>query len=467
MRPLFIKTFGCKVNYAESVAFADLVSEAGFTPLEIGAAKLPTPGELERPLVFVNTCCVTKEAERKAAQFVRRIKRSHPHSEVLLTGCAARNHLTRQQYLDAGARVFDFYPQAFEWIEEQQAASAHQSSGISHQLAESATPFDAGIVQTARSRAFIKVQDGCRNMCTFCIIPFVRPYASRPFEEILEEVERRVEAGFRELVLTGVNIGHYGMTPVDTVENIASDKYWRRSKLYTRAAGHPTFFDLVDAILERLPCGVRLRISSIEPEDIDDRFFGQLQHPRMCPHLHLPLQSGSDKVLSGMRRLYGVAEYMALVEKFRRACPDGARTTDILVGFPSESADDFAQTLALCNEAQFERIHGFPFSPRPGTRAAKLTQLPRATVLERNRRLIAHCQDISDQRWKRLLGTASQVLVEKRQNGHFIGHGEAYQMVSIPANGLSSSKADELIGRIVPAELTGYAGGRFAGRMLT
>src|SRR5690606_24544138 len=131
-------------------------------------------------------------------------------------------------------------------------------------------------------------------------IPFVRPYASLPFDEIIAQVDGNITGGVREIVLTGVNIGHYGMTPVDTIENIASDRHWRMGKLYERTPGHPDLSDLIDAILGRLPQGTRLRISSIEPEDIDDRFYTQLQHPCMAPHVHLPLQSGSDGVLTEM-----------------------------------------------------------------------------------------------------------------------------------------------------------------------
>jgi len=463
VRPVFIKTFGCKVNYAESVSFADLLRAEGFNPLEIASAEMPAADEVERPVVFVNSCCVTKEAERKAQQFVRRVKRERPDSEVLFSGCAARNYATRRIYETLGARVFSFYPEAFEWVKENVAPAG--GTGVlardDGQL-QNPTGYDARATNT-RARAFLKIQDGCHNCCTFCIIPFVRPYASRPLPEVMAEVERRLGEGVREIVLTGVNIGHYGLTPVAPVHEIASSAHFKRSKLYEPLAGHATLWNLIDSILGRLQratdagFAARLRISSIEPEEIAPRFFEQLAHPRMCPHLHLPLQSGSDKVLSDMRRLYDLRTYMQRVASFRRACPAGALTTDILVGFPTETEDDFTQTLAVCNQAGFEKVHGFPFSPRPGTRAALLPQLGHNVAAERNRRLLAHCGPIADARWRRFVGHTAQVLVEEYSGGNWLGHGEAYQEVRIPVE----AGATALVGRIVPVELETYADGVF------
>lgn len=532
VRPVFIKTFGCKVNYSESVSFADLLRQAGFTPLEISSARelpsdsaeaeaqpalsplqviaaangeaaddgeplLPSADEVQRPVVFINSCCVTAEAERKAAQFVRRVRRLRPDSEVLFTGCAARNYATREQYAAAGARVFSFYPEAFEWLAENfpltdaEAIPALVGAGQSPRPhgqkmgADIATPLQGdgtemgadiaaplqdgerlrslptGVVGEARSRAFLKVQDGCHNCCSFCIIPFVRPYVSRPFGEVLAEARTRLTAGYRELVLTGVNIGHYGLTPIAPVHEIASQQHFKRSRLYERVPGHATLWDLLDALLALLDehyarsgIAARLRISSIEPEEIEPRFFEQLAHPRMCPHLHLPLQSGSEKVLADMRRLYDAETFMQRVAAFRRACPDGALTTDIITGYPTESEADFADTLALCTAAGFERIHGFPFSPRPGTRAAMIPQQRDAQSVAqvRNRRLIEHCAQIADQRWPRFVGHMAQVLIEEIHGGSAQGHGEAYQQVRI-----DSSLPQSALGQILELRLDSYA----------
>jgi threonylcarbamoyladenosine tRNA methylthiotransferase MtaB len=466
MLPVFIKTFGCKVNYAESVSFADLLRAEGFAPLEIASAEMPAEDEVARPVVFVNSCCVTKEAERKAQQFVRRVKRERPDSEVLFSGCAARNYATRKIYETLGARVFSFYPEAFEWVKE----NADTSVGVAParpETANQASLDSAGrtaAIPTARSRAFLKIQDGCHNCCTFCIIPFVRPYASRPMAEVMDEVERRLDEGVREIVLTGVNIGHYGLAPVASVDEIASTLHFKRSKLYEPLAGHPSLWELIDVILARLERATdagfecRLRISSIEPEEIEPRFFKQLAHPRMCPHLHLPLQSGSDKVLSDMRRLYDLRTYLQRVESFRKACPDGALTTDILVGFPTETEDDFSQTLAVCSEARFEKVHGFPFSPRPGTRAALLPQLPHGTAPARNRALLDYCAPIADAQWSRFVGRTARVVVEDRSAGYWRGHGAAFEEVHIPVD----DGTQALVNKTIDAHLIAYAIGKFS-----
>jgi threonylcarbamoyladenosine tRNA methylthiotransferase MtaB len=494
VKPVFVKTFGCKVNYAESGAFGDLLRRVGYTPLDVQGSDLASPDEVERPVVFVNSCCVTLEAERKAAQFVRSVKRRYPQSTVLFTGCAARNHTVRETYTQAGAEVFDFYPQAFDWLMEHtrgvrtdwhsdgrrsftgQQPDGEQPSALrgprsaepvggavinaDRGLRTADASLPTGIVAPARARAFIKVQDGCHNCCTFCIIPFVRPYASRPFGEVIDEAQRKLDEGHRELVLTGVNIGHYGLTPVASIGEVASDKLWGRGKLYAAVPGHPTLCDLIDALLAILGDSQRLRISSIEPEDLTPRFFEQLRHPRMCPHLHLPLQSGSDKVLADMRRLYTAADYRAIAAQFRRACPAGALTTDIMAGFPTETLDDFAQTLELVSEAQFEKVHAFPYSPRPGTRAGRLPQLPRAEILSRNRRLIAHSQSVADAQWLRRVGSTAEVLLEDSDagSGTWAGHGAAYEAVELPLGAPLAAA-----GAMLRVRLERYAGqGRFA-----
>jgi threonylcarbamoyladenosine tRNA methylthiotransferase MtaB len=407
---------------------------------------------------------------------------------VLFTGCAARNHTVREKYAAAGAEVFDFYPQAFDWLvsnfeatktawtetAESEVRSPESEPTIGDLpagrddsndsdlgLRTADLPLPTGVIAPSRARAFIKVQDGCHNCCTFCIIPFVRPYASRPFAEIVEEAQRKLDEGQRELVLTGVNIGHYGLTPIASVSEVASDKLWGRGKLYAAVPGHPTLFDLIDALLAILGEGQRLRISSIEPEDLTDRFFDQMQHPRMCPHLHLPLQSGSDKVLADMRRLYSSAEYLVIAERFRRACPQGALTTDIMTGFPTETLDDLAATLEVVSAARFEKVHAFPYSPRPGTRAGRQPQLPRAEILSRNRRLIAHSQAIADLQWAKCVGRPAEVLLEEYEaaTGRWSGHGGAYEHVH-----LTDLPAGAGPGRMVTATLTEHSGqGEFSG----
>jgi len=438
---IYIKTFGCKVNYAESMAAAELLRAEGLDACELTGARLPGRSQdAGPPAVLVNSCCVTTEAERKALQFVRRLRREHPDVEVLFTGCSARHPDIRQRYADAGAQVFDYYPAAVDWLKARAGGNLAQPD--LHPA-------------TKRSRAFIKIQDGCTCRCSFCIIPDVRPYASRPPAEILGEVNRCIAAGFYEVVLTGVNSGHYGRAPFRS-EGTAQTE----SEPGPDLAGYQ-LCELLDDVLAVLPEGYRLRLSSIEPEDVSDRLLAQLAHPRMCPHLHMPLQSGSDAVLKAMRRRYTAAQYLDIVARFRRACPEGAVTTDILVGYPTESQGDFDATLKLCTAAGFERIHGFPYSPRPGTPAAQLPPLPRTEVRHRNRQLIDHCAQIEDRRWQRFVGGECTVIVEEQADGLLRGHGEAYQIVHLPGE----PDAAELIGRCLPVRLASYGGGIFTGEL--
>lgn len=461
---VYVKTFGCKVNYAESATLLDALAQAGHSAWELHGAQLPaaaaSSGESALPqavAVIVNSCCVTAEAERKAAQFVRRIRREHPQAKLLFCGCAARNPASQKLYADAGAQVLGTVEEA--------AALLGAGLALPAEAADSApaAPDAAGLAAT-RVRAFIKVQDGCANCCSYCIVPFVRPYASRPLAEILAEAQQQLAAGQRELVLTGINIGHYGMQPLYPPGTPDTGPMPPDAPRYAPIPGYPTLCDVIAAVLKLVPEGCRLRLSSIEPEDLDLQMFELLAHARLCPHLHLPLQSGSDRVLQTMGRRYSAAQYLQLAQQFRQACPQGALTTDIMAGFPGESEEDFAKTLELCSAAGFERAHCFAFSPRPGTRAALMPQHPRPLVQQRNRRLIAHCRQVAAGRLKRYIGQQVQLLVEQlatsQQGISLQGYAEAYQEVHAQ---VSAGQASSLpAGSLVAVELTGLADGRFS-----
>lgn len=447
MLTVYVKTFGCKVNYAESVSLAELLRAERIEAREMTGARLPeNPPADSRRIVLVNSCCITAEAERKALQFVRRLRREQPEVDVLLTGCGARHPAISERYAQAGAQVFDYYPAAVDWLK---ARGGGLPDGP-----------DSGAA-AIRARAFIKIQDGCTCRCSFCIIPDVRPYYSRPPGEILAELDRRVAEGYRELVITGVNAGHYGRAPFRSEGAAAGPEKPVAATKYHLS-------DLIDEILSRLPDGFRLRLSSVEPEDVNEQLLAQLAHPRMCPHLHMPLQSGSDAVLKAMRRRYNVAHYLKTAQSFREACPPGALTTDVLVGYPTETAADFAATMELCGTVGFERIHGFPYSPRPGTPAAQLAPLPRSEVRRRNRELIAHCAGIADRRWQRFIGRRCTVVVEESADGQLTGHGEAYQIVRIPrAEPGIRPTGQAVIGLCLAVKLVDYADGAFSGEIVT
>lgn len=452
MPTVFIKTFGCKVNYTESVDAAEQLGKLGIPATELTGARLPGAGIA--PVVIVNSCCVTREAERKALQFVRRMRRDYPEGRVIFTGCAARHDEIRQRFSAAGAEVIEYYPEAIDRLRS--SIDVPDTGG-----GTCAAGHHGAVFTSTRARSFIKIQDGCTCRCSYCIIPDVRPYYTRPPEEILVEAGRRLADGCCELVLTGVNAGHYGRAPLPRADR---DRH---------PAGSLSLPGLIESILAIMPGHARLRLSSIEPEDVDNRLLDLLAHPRMCPHLHLPLQSGCDRVLADMGRAYSAAYYIAVADSFRRVCPGGALTTDILVGYPTETAADFTATLDLCTRVGFERVHGFPFSSRPGTPASELKLLPGNVIHDRNRRLLGHCRAVASERWERFLGTTADVLIEEHRDGAFIGHGAAYQLVNIPVAGMPypggtdiAAAADALVGRIKPVRLTAFTGEDFTGELV-
>lgn len=476
---MLIKTFGCKVNFSDSVALSEALAQAGWRAHFAGGAEECTGGE-ERAAaevgawrgaapeaVLINACCVTAEAERKAAQFVRHVRRVYPLAAVMLTGCAARLDSSRERFSSAGAVLLPSPADVAAYFAVHVgAADMRPESATLHVGRLSPAPTIAIPAPHTRSRAFIKVQDGCRNCCAYCVVPYVRPFLSRPPGDVLSEVECRLAQGVREVVLTGVNIGQYGIAPFIDAGTASTQP----APVAVSQDGRWSLCDLIDAVLERLPPGARLRLSSIEPQDVTPRLLAQLAHPRVCPHVHLPLQSGSDNVLRAMGRPYSAAEYLAQVRAFRTACPDGALTTDILVGFPTETETDLQQTLALCSEAGFERAHVFGFSPRPLTRAAALTPLTRSAVHQRVRLAILHCRSIADHRWRRFIGQTTEVVLEEEEHlpdGGRVwrGHGGAYQLVRVMVSAAGGPGHALRAGEIVAVRLIDYSAGEFTGEL--
>ena len=273
--------------------------------------------------------------------------------------------------------------------------------------------------QPLHTRATIKIQDGCDNFCTFCIIPAVRGRAqSRPAGDILDEARRLLDDGHRELVLTGVNIGRY-------------------------RCGDWSFSRLLEALLT-LPGDYRVRVSSLEPDPLDDRFIELTGHERLCPHLHLCLQSGSDRVLLRMRREYDVDGYLDLIDRVRccwqrRGVP-AHFTTDIMVGFPGERDDDFARTVEVCKAVDFGHIHTFRYSPRAGTRAARLPDaVPEPVKAERSAAVRELAAGGRRRLAQRLVGNRQQVLVEQVEGAFASGYGESYLRIRFPATGRPSA----------------------------
>jgi threonylcarbamoyladenosine tRNA methylthiotransferase MtaB len=338
--PLDILTFGCRLNITESEVIRREAARAGVDDA-----------------VIVNTCAVTAEAVRQARQTIRRVKRERPEARILVTGCAAQTDAQGFAAMSEVARVLG--------NEEKLDARAWQSDArvvVSDIMAATNAHMHAVDSIDLHTRAFLQVQNGCDHRCTFCIIPFGRGNSrSLPMDDVVTQARRLVENGYREIVLTGVDITSYGP---------------------------PRLGVLVKRILQEIPVLDRLRLSSIDSVEADSDLLDALANePRLMPHLHLSLQAGDDLILKRMKRRHSRADATAFCEQVRRLRPDVAFGADIIAGFPTETEAMFSRSLDLVDECGLASLHVFPFSPRPGTAAARMPQLDRVEIKERARRL--------------------------------------------------------------------------------
>lgn len=381
-----VVTFGCRLNAYESEVMGREAAAAGLSDA-----------------VIVNTCAVTGEAVRQARQSIRRLRRERPQTRIVVTGCAAQ---TAPQDFAAMAEVDRVMGngdklQAAAWADAREhleapaggAGDDARKIAVSDIMAagEAAAPLVEGF--EGRARAFVQVQNGCNHRCTFCIIPFGRGNSrSVPIEDVVAQVRQLVANGYREAVLTGVDITSYG-------EDLP---------------GVPRLGQLVRDILRQLPELSRLRLSSIDLIEADaDLLAAFADEPRLMPHLHLSLQSGDDLVLRRMKRRHRRADAIAFCRELRRLRPDMAFGGDIIAGFPTETEEMFARSLDLVDACGLTHLHVFPFSPRPGTPAARMPQVPRAIVKERAATLRHKGAGALASRLEQEIGQRRRVLVEQ------------------------------------------------------
>ena len=379
-------TMGCRLNAAESEAMRLLASG-------------------EDDLIIVNSCAVTNEAVRQTRQAIRKAKRARPDARIVVTGCAAQIEPERFAAMSEVARVVGnwekFDPSTFL---DRTAARVKVSDIMA--VRDTAPHLVTGFAE--RARAFVEVQNGCDHRCTFCIIPYGRGNSrSVPAGLVVDRIKALVDAGFREVVLTGVDLTSYGPD----------------------LPGAPTLGQLVERILKLVPGLERLRLSSLDSVEIDDQLFDLITgEPRFMPHLHLSLQAGDDMVLKRMKRRHSRAQAIDTVERLKAKRPDIAIGADLIAGFPTESEEMAANSLRLIDDCDIVMGHIFPFSPRRGTPAARMPQVDPVLVKERARRL----REASARRkaaWlQSLVGTRQQVLVE-REDGS--GHGESFAPVRV------------------------------------
>ncbi|HEX4113532.1 MAG TPA: tRNA (N(6)-L-threonylcarbamoyladenosine(37)-C(2))-methylthiotransferase MtaB [Stellaceae bacterium] len=344
--PLDIVTFGCRLNAFESEAIRREATEAGLDNA-----------------IIVNTCAVTAEAERQARQTIRKLRRENPGARLIVTGCAAQIDPAR---FAAMAEVDHVLGNAEKLrAESYRDLSARVSAGDIFAVRETASHLVEGF--DGRARGFVQVQQGCDHRCTFCIIPFGRGASrSLPIAAVIEQARLLVERGYRELVLTGVDITAYGLD----------------------LPARPSLGRLCRDLLNAIPELTRLRLSSLDPAEIDAELWSLVaDEPRLMPHLHLSLQAGDDLILKRMKRRHSRAQARDACARARRLRPGIALGADLIAGFPTESAAMFDHTLALVEETALDYLHVFPFSPRPGTPAARMPPVSRDLVRERAARL--------------------------------------------------------------------------------
>ena len=421
-------TLGCKLNQAESQAMARTLAAAGCTIIDRPA---PADGYL------INTCTITHVADRKARHLIRMAKRLAPGAPVVVTGCYAER---------AAGRIAEETGADIVLGNREKQGAAVALLAVMRQRA-SGTPAVGSLQRPARgrTRAFLKIQEGCDDACAFCIVPKVRGRERAiPIATIVREARALEAAGALELVLTGTQPGAYGRDRDDG----------------TNAAR------LLEALLARTSAP-RIRYSSIQPQDVTPAFLANWQDGRLCRHFHLAPQSGSDTVLRRMRRRYDVGGYQRALELIRAAVPGAAITTDVIAGFPGESEDDFRSTIAACREARFAGIHAFPFSARPGTGAALMDDdVPAAVKRERVRVLRALAKEGAADFRAGIVGTVEPVLFETRRRvtgtAFWAGLTDTYVPVRVPV----AEEGDGPRSRLLPVRLLSEDGGALQGLVL-
>jgi len=418
-RTFRIETLGCRANQYDSQRLADALIALGLRVAAEGEA----PG-----VVLINTCTVTGTADRKARQLARRAVREHPGARVYVTGCYATSAPEAVREIDGLAGVFA----RGEWNE------------LLADVAGGAVPAgariegDFGVARfCGRARALVKIQEGCDFFCAYCIVPHVRGRPrSRRLDEVLREAETLIAQGFRELVLTGIHLGLYGADLAGGV-------------------------DLADAVaaVAALPGLERLRLSSIEPPEVTARLLDAMQRPTVCAHLAIPLQSGDDAVLRRMGRRYSARDYLATVALARERLDRPAITTDVVVGFPGETDEEFARTLGVCGEARFSRMHVFPFSARPGTPAAEMGGRVASKIVKvRCAQLQALADEMAHAWAESFVGQTVRVLFEEREGGDVVGYTDRYVRLRAPGG-------DELLGTVQRVRCTGAEGAGLIGEV--
>jgi threonylcarbamoyladenosine tRNA methylthiotransferase MtaB len=422
-----VLTLGCKLNQADAEAMARRLAAGG-------ARVLARPEEGAEAFI-INTCSVTHVADRKARHLTRLARRLSPGATIILTGCYAETVPDNAAQLTGADLVLGnaAKPEIPDLLLERLPAAREPSAGCPTPVSASLRPDGR---PSGRTRAFVKIQEGCDELCAFCIVPRTRGRErSRTVEEVVREVLARQREGVQEVVLTGTQLGNYGR-----------DLGWVEQGPRR----------LLEALLERTQVP-RIRLSSLQAQDVSPQLLRLWRDPRLCPHLHLPLQSGSDAVLQRMRRRYTAQQFRRAVDRIRDHVPDAAITTDVIAGFPGETDADFEATCSLCRHVGLAAIHVFPYSRRPGTAAnLRPDQVPAAVRRRRLERLLALAEASAAAFRRRYVGRVMPVLWEQQKRGWWQGLTANYLRVYTRADG-------DLTNRLLPSRLLALRDGGLRG----
>ena len=393
-------TLGCKTNQYETQAMERLLTEKGHAVCHF---------EENCDGYIVNTCSVTAVADKKNRAIIRRCRKAHPEAVIAVCGCYSQHDAEAVRAL--GVDVIGGSAKRQEFVEmllEAAESRSHREAVDEALRRRSFEILPAGGL-SERTRAMLKVQDGCVNFCSYCIIPYTRgPVRSAPLETVAAQAKELEKAGYREIVITGIEIASWGVD----------------------LPGKPPMTDMIEAVCQAVPA-LRIRLGSLEPRVITEEFCLRMKrYENLCPQFHLSMQSGCDTVLSRMKRKYDTGRYLESVTLLNAHFPGCAVTTDMIVAFPGETEEEFAQSLEFIQKCGFADMHIFPYSRRPGTPADKMPgQLGNATKEARSRAAIAVAEEMSAQYRQNLIGTVQEVLFEEEDGGLFTGHAPNYVKV--------------------------------------
>lgn len=435
MAKIAFYTLGCKVNQADTASMENLFLRSGHQLVSFDG---------EADVYIINTCVVTNTGQRKSRQTIHRAIRKNPNALIVVTGCYPQTAAEEVKAIAGVDMIIGNQDRAqiVQLVEERLAHRQTDTLDAVHKLTAS-TAFEemaAGDI-TDKTRAFLKIQEGCNQFCTYCIIPYARgPLRSRSLESIHTETQRLISAGFKEIVLIGIHLGCYGKENPDG----------------------PTLYDAVKTVLD-VPGVQRLRLGSLESVEVEPRLLTLMQEDaRFCRHLHLPLQSGCDKTLQAMHRPYTTAKFKTLLADIKTKVPDIAITTDVIVGFPGETEADFETTCKFAESCGFSKMHIFPFSARKGTPAEKFAGAVTEAVKKERADILGRIDETMHKAFlQAMVGQKAEVLFEQPAGeDYFEGLTGNYQRVFVKSGGRNMG------GEILPVKITAFDGEKLLGEII-